>query len=574
MSHPIRDLNEHGQSVWLDLIRRGYIEHGDFARMIAEDGLGGVTSNPAILEKAIGGSGDYDAGLREVIEGGETDAKAVYEALVVEDIRRTADLFAGVYERTNGAEGYVSLEVSPRLSRDPQGTLEEARRLWRKVERPNAMIKVPATPEGIEAIEQLLTEGVNVNVTLLFSRDLYARTLEAHMRALEARLERGERVTGIASVASFFISRIDGAIERAAQRHREAGDTGRAERLEALIGRAAVGHAQLAYEHFSETLASERWQRLAQYGAMPQRLLWASTSPKHPSLPETYYVERLIGPETVTTLPPRTYEALRRELEVSRTVDADLDAARTTVEHLEAVGLRWERLTDEVLREGEQLFVEAFDRLLCAVDGIRQATTSGATASASRHLPAELETEVRESRDAWTSADGTRRLWEGDPSLWTNEDEAEWLGWLHATDDPDAAAQRYEPLRELGRSGSFDHVVLLGMGGSSLCPDVLRAVFGCIEGFPELRVLDSTDPKQIRDSEAAIDPKRSLFVVSSKSGTTTEPNLLLDYFYERVGETVGRNEAGAHFIAITDPGKPLEARAQDLGFRAVYHGVV
>jgi transaldolase/glucose-6-phosphate isomerase len=573
MSHPIKQVNELGQSVWLDLIRRGYIESGDFQRMIEEDGLSGVTSNPAIFEKAISGSNDYQQALQRLIESGETDAKTLYEHLAVEDIQTTADIFRPVYEQADRRDGYVSLEVSPHLSRDTQGTLDEARRLWRWIDRPNAMIKVPATPEGIEAIQQLLSEGINVNVTLLFSRDLYAQTLEAYMKALENRIDRGEPVDHVASVASFFISRIDGAIERAAKQRRESGQKDQADQLDVLIGRASVAHAQLAYQHFAEVLESERGQRLAQAGAMPQRLLWASTSPKHPALSETYYLDRLIGPETVTTVPPKTYDAFLKEGVATRTVDTDLATAHETVAAVEAAGLDWDALTDEVLREGESLFAEAFDRLLCAVDGVREASTNGAVTSGGQSLPSEMETAVGEAIQEWGKANATRRLWSGDRSLWTNADEADWLGWLSATDDPDAVASRYEPLRQLGQSGSFDHVLLLGMGGSSLGPDVLRQVFGHIAGFPELHVLDSTDPRQIQQFESRINLGRTLFIISSKSGTTTESNLLLDYFYHRMRDVAGDQHAGEHFIAITDPGKALEERARDLGFRAVYHGV-
>jgi len=573
VSNPLRALSALGQSVWLDSIRRGLIDNGDFAAMIETDDLRGVTSNPAIFEKAIAGSGDYQAALADLVRAGEQDPERLYEALALEDIRRAADCFRPVYERTQGLDGYVSLEVSPHLAQDTEGTCAQARRLWSAIDRPNAMIKVPATPAGIPAIEALLAEGININVTLLFDTAVYAQVAGAHLRALERRVERGEAVDHVASVASFFISRIDSAIDREVQGRIEAGASESERlRLQALEGRVAIANAQRAYRHFTERLESERWRALAGHGARPQRLLWASTSTKNPALSDVHYLQALIAAQTVTTVPPATYEAFREHGRAERSLDVDLAAGDAVIREVEALGLSLERVTAGVLEQGVRLFVEAYDRLLGAVDEARRTAATGFK-GLTRSLPAAIERQVSATLEDWQQNGSAQRIWARDAVLWTDSGENEWLGWLRATEDHADAGDRYAAITRLAREGGFEQVLLLGMGGSSLAPEVLAASFEPGAGCPRLRVLDSTDPGQIRRIEVAIDVARTLFVVSSKSGGTLEPNLLLDYFWARAAERLGEDAAGGRFIAITDPGSALEERARAMGFRAIHHGV-
>ena len=367
MIDPIRDLARHGQSIWYDGLKRDLIRSGELARLV-DDGVRGLTTNPSIYEKAIAGTGDYDADIATLGASG-LDAKAIYETLALQDLRAAADLLRGVWDATDGRDGFVSLEVSPLLARDTRGTIDEGRRLWKALARPNVFIKVPGTPGGIPAIEALAAEGVNVNVTLLFSRAAYRRAAEAWMAGLEARAGRGDALSRAASVASFFVSRIDTAVDR-----RLDALAGRAaapdepERIERLRGRAGIANAKLAYQDFKEIVASGRWAALAQRGARPQRVLFASTSVKDPRYPELMYVESLIGPDTVDTVPPDTLEALRRGAAVGPTLEDDVEGARAQLAALEALGISLDAVTDEVLADGVRKFADPFRQLLATID--------------------------------------------------------------------------------------------------------------------------------------------------------------------------------------------------------------
>jgi transaldolase/glucose-6-phosphate isomerase len=368
--NPLLELARLGQSVWLDYIRRSLLDSGGLARLIAEDGLRGVTSNPAIFEKAIAAGDDYTAQIVEVAPRLGGDPRRVYEALAVEDVRRAADALAAVHRDTGGADGFVSLEVAPDLAHDTEATIAEARRLWAAVDRPNLMIKVPGTAAGLPAIRRLLAEGISVNITLLFAREAYAAVAQAHLEALEERLERGLPVAAVASVASFFVSRIDTLVDRRIEERMAAtADAGERERLAALRGRVAIANAKLAYRHFLELRAGERWRRLEAAGAHPQRLLWASTSTKNPAYRDTLYVEELIGAETVNTVPPETINAFRDHGVARPTLEAEIDRAERDLAALAAAGISLDRATDELLADGIAKFVEPFERLLAAVAG-------------------------------------------------------------------------------------------------------------------------------------------------------------------------------------------------------------
>jgi transaldolase/glucose-6-phosphate isomerase len=366
IDNPLLELARLGQSVWLDFIRRELLTSGGLERLVREDGLRGVTSNPAIFEKAIGGD-EYTEQILEVADELGGDARRVYEALAVEDVRRAADVLAPVHRASGGADGFVSLEVAPDLAHDTEATLAEARRLHRTVERPNLMIKVPGTAAGVPAIRRLLAEGVPVNITLLFAREAYAEVAEAHLAALEERLERGLPVDGPASVASFFVSRIDTLVDQRIEEGAAALEPPRREDLLALRGRTAIANAKLAYRDFQGRVDSERWRRLAAAGARPQRLLWASTSTKNPAYRDTLYVEELIGPETVNTMPPETVEAFRDHGVARPTLERGLEAAERELAALEAAGVSLRRATDDLLAEGIAKFVQPFERLLAAV---------------------------------------------------------------------------------------------------------------------------------------------------------------------------------------------------------------
>src|SRR5580700_2028321 len=573
-ANPLRGLSEYGQSVWLDYIRRSLITSGELKRLVVEDGLRGVTSNPAIFEKAIVGSTDYEAVI-ESKESAGLDAKGLYEKIAVKDVQDAADILRPVYDESKRHDGYVSLEVSPLLANDTAGTLEEARRLWKTVDRVNLMVKVPATPEGIPAVRQLISEGINVNVTLLFSRDAYEQVAKAYIEGLTARAAAGGDVSRIASVASFFVSRIDSMIDaEITSQLKTTTDPAKRARLSGLLGKVAIANAKLAYHRFTELYSSEAWKALASKGAQPQRLLWASTSTKNPSYRDVIYVEELIGPSTVNTIPPATFNAFRDHGRLRSSLTEDLESAADTMESLERAGISMKAVTDKLLDDGLHQFVDAFAQLMKATGGAQKDSQSSAKInSLSYELPQKLAAAVESALADWTKGDKVRRLWRGDATLWSGADEGHWLGWLGITDDQEAHIAHLTDLAAEVKKAGFKHVLLLGMGGSSLCPEVMRLTFGKIEGFPELHVLDSTDPAQIKAIEGKIDLKNTLFIVSSKSGGTLEPNIYKQYFFTRVKELVGEKEAGNRFIAVTDPGSKMQHVAENDKFRHIFAGV-
>ncbi|MGH0037465.1 MAG: bifunctional transaldolase/phosoglucose isomerase [Myxococcota bacterium] len=581
MTNPLLEVHGFGQSIWYDDLSRDLVTSGRLRTMVERDGLRGVTSNPAIFKNALASAHDYDDDLRAALASGG-DALALFERLAVRDIQLAADVLKPVHDATGGADGFVSLEVSPYLADDTEATVEEARRLRAAVGRPNVMIKVPATPEGLPAIERLIGEGIPVNVTLLFSVDTYAAVLDAYMAGLEAWVGEGGDPHGVASVASFFVSRIDAQVDSAIENAlgRET-DAERRARLEGLRGRIAVANARQAFALFRERLAGARWRALAERGASPQRLLWASTSTKNPSYPKTLYVHSLVGPDTVNTLPGATYEAFK-ESETPRcalgdrsaTWEADLAEAREALASLESLGISLKATTDQLLTQGVQLFADAFDALLATIEERRRALLGADLASQQEALGG-AEEAVARVRDDWRRSGAVRRLWARDAALWSGADESRWLAWLDAVPDGLARAEALASLVASLEPGRFDAVLLMGMGGSSLCPDVLARTFGRQRGAPQLWVLDSTVPDQVERIAAAIDPARTLFVVPSKSGSTIEPNVLMRAFHERAAQALGDDEAAAHarFVAITDPGSALESHARSSGFAGLAHGV-
>jgi transaldolase/glucose-6-phosphate isomerase len=573
-TNPLKDLLKFGQSVWLDYIRRSLFTSGELKRLIEVDGLRGMTSNPSIFEKAISGSTDYADLLQSLRSRTDLDAKARYEMLAIRDIQDAADILRPVYTESRMRDGYVSLEVSPYLARDTQGTLREARTLWKAVGRPNVMIKVPGTKEGLPAFQQLISEGININVTLLFSQKVYEEVAEAYIAGLEQLAARGGDVSKMASVASFFISRIDSLVDSIASAQlKRSSDPVQQQRLKSVMGKVAVANGKLAYQSYLAIFGTDRWKKLAAKGGQTQRVLWASTSTKNPSYSDVMYVDDLIGPDTVNTIPPATFDAFRDHGHPRVTLTEGLDAAKKTMQTLAETGISIDEVTDQLTDDGVRLFAEAFDKLLEAVEKSTQAKASPQVSHQAYKLPDALSAAVKASIDEWRAAGKVRRLWQRDASLWTGTDEANWLGWLRITEDEIAHGQQLRRVAEEAKKEGFTDILLLGMGGSSLCPEVLRMTFGKISGFPELHVLDSTDPAQVKAFEQKIDLAKTLFVVSSKSGTTLEPNIFKQYFFERVKQTVGAEKPGSRFIAITDPGSKMQQVAEADHFRHIFYGL-
>jgi len=555
----LKELEQLGQSLWLDFLSREFLASDEFNRMIAEDGLKGMTSNPSIFEKAFAHGSAYDEDIRKLAERG-CGVGTIFRKLAVADIQHAADAFHPIYDRLNGADGFISLEVSPYIARDYDATVAEAKSLWAEVNRPNLMIKVPATNEGLPAIRDLLGAGLNINITLLFSRDVYEQVANAYIEGLEMR-PRDQDLSRIASVASFFVSRIDSKADKAIDEKLENGtDPALAE----LHGKIAVANAKLAYQQYKRIFSGPRWDTLAKRGARPQRLLWASTSTKNKAYSDVLYVDTLIGDDTVNTMPQETIAAFRDHGEAQVTIEKDVPDAIRQLETLHVSGISLDDITAELVEEGVQLFADAADKLYGALADKRAKILNSKLLAVNFQLGSAKDAVAAEVK---TRSGDARRLWAKDKSLWTGHDENKWLGWLDIAEREAADKQAYDSFQRWVKDNGFRDAVLLGMGGSSLGAEVLNKVFASEAGWPKLHVLDSTDPDQIRAVESAVDIAKTCFIVSSKSGTTLEPNILMDYFFAKSGAGAERR-----FVAITDPGSALEKTAKQKGFAHVFHG--
>ncbi len=574
--NPLVQLRESGQSPWYDYIRRGMITSGQLQTLIDQDGLMGMTSNPAIFEKAIAGSTDYDEALNEAASE-FIGVKQLYERVAIKDIQDAADVMQPVYESSKGRDGYVSFEVSPDLAFDTQRTIEEAVRLHEAVARKNVMIKVPGTSEGLPAIEDLLARGININVTLLFSVEMYEQVAWRYVRGLERFAANGGDVGQVASVASFFVSRIDSLIEKQldVKMKNESDPTKRAV-LEGLMGKVAIANAKLAYQKFEEIFSSKDFQALKAKGAQVQRVLWASTGTKNPNYPDTLYVDQLIGPDTVNTMPEATFAAFRDHGTVKNMIQEGVEEAKATMQQLADVGISMEEVTDTLLHDGAKLFVDAFDQLMSVISRKRSEVLGDKLDRVTYSLGS-MQSQVDESLKEMQAKDIVRRIWAKDPTVWHQHPEHQKvirnaLGWLRISEEQLPQIAKLQAVAKDIKDAGFKHVLLLGMGGSSLCPEVLRMTYGVIDGYPELHVLDSTVPSQVRSFEQHVDLSKTLCIVASKSGSTTEPLVFQKYFFERMRQVVGE-KAGDHFVAITDPGSLLEDVATKLHFRHILAGV-
>ena len=542
-----------GTSVWLDQIRRSLTQSGELHRLVEEDSLRGVTSNPAIFEKAILGSPDYDDQIEELARGGAL-ARAIYQEIAIQDVQEAADVLRPIHDALNGADGFVSLEVDPDLAFECDRTLAQAREYWERVGRPNVMIKIPGTPECLPAIEQAIYDAINVNVTLLFAVDAYALVAEAYIRGLERR-HAEDRSLDVQSVASFFVSRVDSEVDK------------RLEKLERpeLQGRAAIANARAAYRRFLDIFHGERFAGLAAAGAAVQRPLWASTGVKNPAYPETLYVVELIGPETVNTMPMPTLLACAERLDVhGETVREDPAAV---LEQLHEAGIDMDEVTLKLLRDGIDAFVTPMEKLLAGIEAKREAIFTGRPQTIDASLPFELEAPVAEIMRRAEVEQVARRIWKKDPTLWGPRDQPEVfdrLGWMNA---PEHYGEHIDDLEgfaaELAAEGYTD-ALLLGMGGSSLAPEVLRLSFGDrLHGRLRLQVLDSTDPGAVLAAQSSIALEHTIFIVSTKSGGTIETMSLYEHFWEACPNP-------EQYVAITDPGSSLAMLAADRGFRRTF----
>jgi len=544
-----------GQSIWLDYIRRTFLTSGGMQTAI-DNGVTGVTSNPTIFDKAISGSDDYDADLARLAAEGRT-VDEIYETLTVADIRLAVGLLRPVYDRTEAADGYVSLEVSPKLAYDTAGTIAEAQRLFALVGRPNLMIKIPATAEGIPAIEAAIAAGINVNATLIFSLDHYTAVANAYIAGLERLSARDGDLRRVSSVASFFVSRVDTLVDQMLQ------SRGSDLTIQDLQGKAAVANSKLAYLRFKQLFAGERWQRLAAQGARVQRPLWASTSTKNPNYPDTIYVDNLIGPHTVNTLPQATYDAILDHGLVALTLEAGLDEARAHLARLAEQGIDLDAVTAKLQTDGVAAFANSFDSLLESIVGKRATMSIQNPKSKIQNREHALEELARDKV--------MPRIWAADHTVWKPDPAgiSDRLGWLRCPETMHAAVPRLQAFVESVRAAGYTHALLLGMGGSSLAPELFSTLFAPSRGL-SLAILDSTVPGAVLAHARRLDPACTLFIVSTKSGMTVETLSFFKYFYNWTAAALGADRAGDHFVAITDPGSKLADLAARLRFRDTF----
>ncbi len=560
MSEIIKRLTALGQSLWYDNIQRKLLESGELKTMVERGHIRGVTSNPAIFQNAIAKTNDYDAALTPLAWAG-WDAEKIFWQLAIEDIQQACDLFRPLYDETKCGDGYVSLEVSPYLANDTEGTLKQAKELWERVNRPNLMVKIPATKEGIPAIRQAIAAGININVTLIFSLDRYTAVMDAYLAGLEDRVAAfsspagrggGEGIQQIASVASFFVSRVDTKIDP------------RLPEDSPLRGRAAIANAKVAYDAFESIFTSPRFATLkARFRARAQRPLWASTGTKNPAYSDTLYVDNLIGPDTINTVPPATLDAFSDHGKVSLTITRGLDEAQTLFADLEAQGISMKTVTKELEDEGVKAFADAFKTLLAAIEDRRKmalASIQPLADSVSKRL-SQLEMDSVSAR-----------FWEHDPTLWTDDPAGQAevkirLGWLNSIDDARKRLDGYLSFAKQIHEEDIDRVLVIGMGGSSLTAEVLSLLLAGanIEAKLSLAILDSTDSQQVKLAIEQYPPDKALYIVASKSGGTAELMAAFDYLWQL------SNGNGSRFVAITDAGTSLETLAKERGFRKVFN---
>src|SRR4030088_687964 len=429
--NPVKALENHGQAVWLDFLARGFVANGDLKKLIDTDGVKGGTANPSIFEKAIGSSDEYDGAIGTALKKGDRPIADLFEHLAIEDIQHAADVLRPVYDDLKGEDGFVSLEVSPYLAMDTKGTIAEAERLWKNVKRRNLMVKVPATPEGLPAIQHLIGKGISINITLLFSQKVYVQVAQAYLAGLEKYVKGGGDPSHVASVGSFLVSRIDSGVDKELdEKIAKANDPTEKERLSALKGKVAIANAKLAYQEYKRLFSGTRWDRLAAKGAKPQRLLWASTGTKNKDYSDVLYVEELIGPNTINTVPPATLDAFRDHGKLRDSLEENIGDARDVLAALEKSGISLDAITADLVKDGVKLFADAADKLYGAVAHKRAAALGSAIGRQELKLGSHIGKAVEKATEDWRASAKIRRLWHRDKSVWTGTDEDKWLGWL------------------------------------------------------------------------------------------------------------------------------------------------
>ncbi|MBS1644855.1 MAG: bifunctional transaldolase/phosoglucose isomerase [Bacteroidetes bacterium] len=566
------ELLSFGQSYWLDNLSRAKIKSGELARRVATEGLRGITSNPSIFHKAITSGSDYDVQIKAEVALGKT-AYQIYDALTVQDLKDACDLLRPVFEASACTDGFVSLEVSPYLARDTDTSISEAKRLHGLVNKENCLIKIPGTAEGVEAIEELLYQGININVTLLFGIPRYEEIARAYIRALQRRVKEGKPIEKIVSFASFFLSRIDVLVD-SLLRSRIVPNYKATDAPQLLIGKAGLASARLAYQSFLKVFSGSEWEQLKSKGAKVQKPLWASTSNKDPFGYDLRYVETVIGVDTVNTIPDETIEDFADHgTLVKDTVLMDITAAEAVFPALKRWGIDIDFVSQQLEDEGIVKFNEAFDDLMVALEAKRAQLLSESFATQTIS-GASMAKKINSAYVAMDERLAGRRLFQKDAYLWeVDPDEVkmirENMGWVELPDISDEALKNMQAFSTQIKEEGYTSVVLLGMGGSSLCSEVARESFGSAPGYPQLLVLDNTDPAAILQVQGMLDLSKTLFIAASKSGGTQETISFFKYFY-RLSQEAGVQNVGQNFIAITDAGSPLVQLAEQYHFRCSF----
>ena len=542
---PIRKLSEIGQSLWFDNIQRRMLLDGEIADLIAKGEITGMTSNPTIFNNAISKSNDYDDSLIPLAWSGWKQER-IFWHLAIQDIMTALDLFRPLYEKTKGADGFVSLEVNPFFANNTETTLNQVRHLWMGISRPNLMIKIPATEQGLPAIRQAITDGININITLIFSIERYKQVMRAYLDGIQERVRSGKPVSQIASVASFFVSRLDTKIDPQLPENSP------------LLGQAAIVNTRLAYQEFLKVFNSQEFNQLKLAGCQVQRPLWASTSTKNPAYTDTMYVDELVASQTVNTVPPSTLTAFREHGKAESTIEKDLAQARALFGKLRKIGIDIDQVTRELEEEGVKAFSDSYETLM---ETIEKRTLQARSDLGSLHQAVEEQVTNLEETNF------IKRFNKRDAALWTNKTEEmeevkHRLGWLNLPNQDRSHIGDLEAFAKSIAADGFSHAVLLGMGGSSLCPEVFSRMF--TQQSLQLSILDTTDPIAIKSTTQKIPLDKTIFIVASKSGGTSEVMALFNYFWDKTSKN------GRQFIAITDPGTSLEELAKSNNFRRVF----
>jgi transaldolase/glucose-6-phosphate isomerase len=569
-TNPLQKLAQFDQSIWLDVITRDMLVSGQMEQYITEDKVKGVTSNPSIFQKAFDSGDAYDADIRSRALQGK-DIEGIYESVAIEDIQFATDLFRRVYDETDGGDGFVSLEVSPHLAHDTEGSIKEARHLWEKVNRPNAFIKIPGTKEGIPAIEQCLSEGININITLLFGLPRYKEVANAYLSGLEKRLKAGKSIDHIASVASFFLSRIDVLVDPMIEEFMDGNDE-KAELAKKLHGQTAIASAKKAYQIYKDVFNSDRFKKLTDAGAGTQRVLWASTSTKNPDYSDVKYVEALIGPETINTIPIETLDAYRDHGNPEKRLEDDLDKAEHVMKTLPKLNINIDDVTQQLIDEGIEKFNKPFDKLMDVIEK-QQKDALSSPVNYMDVKPGSVESAIQKRLDEMENQNFNQRIWEKDAALWKDDKDSKEMipgamGWIDVAEKMIPAVPRLQHFAREIREEGFTHVVHMGMGGSSMAPLLFERVFEKGEDGLNLTVLDTTNPETIQQIENDVPLDKTLFIVASKSGSTAEPNAFGDYFYHQLKSVT--DEPGTHFVAITDPETSLVEKAEKQNYRRIF----